>query len=63
MQNGSEEPYATAAPPSSGAMAGPSSPQPTATTKRASSSASRQPSDDKAGASPDEAIADKAETA
>src|SRR5262245_16735325 len=45
MQNGSEEPYATAAPPSTGATAGTSSPQPTATAKRASSSASRQPSD------------------
>jgi hypothetical protein len=67
MQNGSEEPYATAAQPIGGAAAGNSSPQSTATTRRASSSssasASRQPSDDKAGASPDEAIADKAEAA
>jgi hypothetical protein len=62
MQNGSEEPYATAAQPGSGATAGTSSPRPTATNRRASSSSSRQRSDDKAGASPDEAIADQAET-
>jgi hypothetical protein len=62
MQNGSEEPYATAAQPGSGATAG-TSPKPTATNRRAGSSSSRQPSDDKAGASPDEAIADQAETA
>ena len=81
MQNGSEEPYATAAPPESNAAAGPSSVKTSGagTTRRTSSPSSasasrgggsmpehgttRQTSDDKAGASPDEAIADKAETA
>jgi hypothetical protein len=77
MQNGSEEPYATAAQPGSAAT-GTTSPKPTATNTRASSPSStsasrgsgsgpqqrtnRQASDDKAGASPDEAIADTAET-
>jgi hypothetical protein len=62
MQNGSEEPYATVAQPGSSATAGTSSPKPTAASRRASPSSSLQPSDDKAGASPDEAIADQAET-
>lgn len=51
MQNGSEEPYATAAQPGSGTAAG------------TNQGTSRTASDDKAGASPDEAIADEAETA
>jgi len=78
MNNGSEEPYATAAQPESDTATPTSSPKLTATTRRASSPSaasasrgggsmpeqgtSRQASDDKAGASPDEAIADKAET-